>query len=483
MANENNKIKELAPDDDGQTAELEALTCRLDQLVHVEREADADTQIGARTANQQSSQETNSRLRYDFEQLRAKWLGLKTEIKARGEQVGTLNRELSELLDRISRKEKLLKNRDSKIKLLKSEIRQRNEQFRSLSSQFIALQQILADDAAPALEDPNAVPGNDRNVTTDELLQKLTRVERYADSIRQKLQDMIAASSVLQSERDHLVLSLATTKHRNDDCAKKLDSQVLTIKQLNREISSVKEQHVEEIRLLRFELGEAQDTVVQAEDINDQLTSDLVDTRHFKDQLESMLCDAENQAESKVTKLEKKVSKLSRTIESNEQKISTKSGAISVLLGELAKMSKQTESIGDVEDVQIDIGDQTSEQCDDNADENDESRTIKRPGQSRITRLLVGKIGAQVLRFPLFKDKLTIGRTEDNDIQLNAAFISRHHAVIQTEGDTTRVIDWGSKNGVQVNSKRIKEHFLVNGDVLTIGNARFRYEERKKRGS
>jgi pSer/pThr/pTyr-binding forkhead associated (FHA) protein len=97
--------------------------------------------------------------------------------------------------------------------------------------------------------------------------------------------------------------------------------------------------------------------------------------------------------------------------------------------------------------------------------------------------LLVGKIGAHVLRFPLFKDKLTIGRTEDNDIQLNAAFISRHHAVIQTEGDTTRVIDWGSKNGVHVNSKRIKEHFLNNGDVVTIGNARFRYEERKKRGS
>ena len=50
-----------------------------------------------------------------------------------------------------------------------------------------------------------------------------------------------------------------------------------------------------------------------------------------------------------------------------------------------------------------------------------------------------------------------------------------------TEGDLTRVIDWGSKNGVYVNSKRVKEHFLSNGDIVAVGNAKFRYEERPKR--
>ena len=96
----------------------------------------------------------------------------------------------------------------------------------------------------------------------------------------------------------------------------------------------------------------------------------------------------------------------------------------------------------------------------------------------RIARLLVGRIDKQELRFPLFKDRLTIGRTQQNDIQLKAQYISRRHAVVQTEGEATRVIDWGSKNGVYVNSKRVKEHFLQHGDVLTIGNAKFRYEER-----
>ena len=50
-----------------------------------------------------------------------------------------------------------------------------------------------------------------------------------------------------------------------------------------------------------------------------------------------------------------------------------------------------------------------------------------------------------------------------------------------TEGDATRVIDWGSKNGVYVNAERVTERFLANGDIVAVGNAKFRYEERPKR--
>ena len=53
--------------------------------------------------------------------------------------------------------------------------------------------------------------------------------------------------------------------------------------------------------------------------------------------------------------------------------------------------------------------------------------------------------------------------------------------MVKTDGESTRVIDWGSKNGVYVNSKQVTEHFLKNGDIVTIGDAHFRYEERPKR--
>ena len=154
------------------------------------------------------------------------------------------------------------------------------------------------------------------------------------------------------------------------------------------------------------------------------------------------------------------------------QKLATKSEAISILLAELAKKSEQIESIGEIEEVIHDIDERMSERS-----------VTSVPSADRITRVLIGTVGEQVLRFPLFKDKLTIGRTKDNDIQLEAAYVSRRHAVVQTDGDKTRIIDWGSKNGIYVNSAKASEHFLKHGDVITIGNARFRYEERKKRDS
>jgi pSer/pThr/pTyr-binding forkhead associated (FHA) protein len=81
----------------------------------------------------------------------------------------------------------------------------------------------------------------------------------------------------------------------------------------------------------------------------------------------------------------------------------------------------------------------------------------------------------------LFKNRLTIGRTSHNDIQLNMHYVSRRHAVISTDHGQTRVIDWGSKNGVFVNDEQVTERILKSGDTVSIGTAEFRYEERLKR--
>ncbi len=490
MANENNKINELVPDVEDPTVELETPTFRQDQPVDGQLEADAKTYDAPNAARSNSNNQSNSRLQYDIEQLHAKWLGLEAEIRAREEQTCQLNLELIGLQGKIARKEKLLKKRDSNIKLLKSEIRQRDDEYRSLYSQFSDMRNSLVDIPSSPTEKPATDHVDDSSqtatdYTSDELYEKLVRNEKYTDSIRQQLQDMIAASFKFQSDRDHLTLSLRMTKNRNDDFARQLDSKIAAIEKLQHQIAAIEDQHTEEMRLLRFELGEAQDTVIQTEDLNSKLASDLVDTSHFKDELERMLGDAEKQAESRAARLQKRVNELSRTVDSNEQKLGTKNEAITALLSELAKKTAQIESIGEVENVIQDLDDRMSEQFEMNTDTAGVRRaeSTGRRVASRITRVLIGNIGDQVLRFPLFKDKLTIGRTEDNDIQLNAAFVSRRHAVIQTDGDTTRVIDWGSKNGVYVNARRIKEHFLANGDIVTIGDARFRYEERKKHDS
>ncbi|MBS1788617.1 MAG: FHA domain-containing protein [Acidobacteria bacterium] len=67
-----------------------------------------------------------------------------------------------------------------------------------------------------------------------------------------------------------------------------------------------------------------------------------------------------------------------------------------------------------------------------------------------------------------------IGRNQDNDIVLNNDRVSRYHAEIICEGETLKVVDQQSRNGVWVNGRRIKESAeLKPGDKLRIGKQEF----------
>ncbi len=239
---------------------------------------------------------------------------------------------------------------------------------------------------------------------------------------------------------------------------------------LEERLAKIQDDHAEEIRMIRFELGEAQETVAQQELVTEQLASDLFNTRGFKDELEKMLTQTEKTSVARIDDLERENKRLKEDLSHSKETLESKSDAINCLLAELASKTQQIETIGEIEDVIHDIDDRMSERIDE-----------QRRQRDRTSRVLIGTVDGQELRFPLFKDRLTIGRTEQNDIQLKASYVSRRHAVIVTDHETTRVIDWGSKNGVYVNSDRITEHFLKNGDAVRIGTADFRYEEFPKR--
>ena len=71
--------------------------------------------------------------------------------------------------------------------------------------------------------------------------------------------------------------------------------------------------------------------------------------------------------------------------------------------------------------------------------------------------------------------KTSIGRTPDNDLQIEASFISRHHAVLLVNGQQSVIEDLNSTNGVYVNGHRISREILSDGDLVTVGKARFRF--------
>lgn len=489
MATDNKTINGSVDIDDDPTSELEAVTFRPDEPFgeKLERESDADTfdftdmaqRTGGGTAAESRSDLDSrttkiQRLQYDLEQLRAKWQGLEAEIKVRESVTTKLNEDINGYRSELQRKDALLKKRKRSIKSLKAEIRQRDELHRETLSK---LQDELA---AVRLEPPSPPMPLDTSgfsPAENELATRLDQTREYADALRRKFQDLMLRHEATSGERDVLAGDLQQSLDREKRRAAELATANGEIARLAGELESIDGVHQEELRLLRFELGEAQDTVVQTEELNGQLASDLVDTRNFKAQLERMLSESEEQAGDRIEKLEKQLQTAHTTIQDLEQKMAAKSEAINVLLAELAKRQEQLESKADaadsIEDIDVPIPDQFD----------DASPAAASTERDRVTRVLVGKIDEQLVRFPLFKDRLTIGRTSNNDIQLNAAYISRRHAVVLTEGDTTRVIDWGSKNGVFVNGKRITEHFLASGDIMAIGNAKFRYEERPKRQS
>lgn len=65
-----------------------------------------------------------------------------------------------------------------------------------------------------------------------------------------------------------------------------------------------------------------------------------------------------------------------------------------------------------------------------------------------------------------------------NDVLLDDAQVSRHHALIKRTGDTLTLIDPGSINGTFINGERIKEHLLADGDLFSIGKYTFEFKYR-----
>lgn len=454
MANDKNNTNKLVAEDDDPTAELEMLADTYDFVGRKRKEVAPS--ISELESDLKNRSETIDRLQFDIEHLRAKWAGLEVEIKAREDLTKDLNQELGNARDNLVLKEKLLKRRDQQIERLKKE-RREDRETESEAEQLIDQRQ----------------SGKLASSRTEvrELRAQLKRMESYADDLRQKLQERSSLTDRAESTREILQHSLDRTTQQVEQLEGELEQARASSKSLADELLSSSELHAEEIRMIRFELGEAQETVTEHKLVAEQLASNLVDSREFRDGLERALNETEEQTQSRIEELERENRKLNDDLAHNEEQLESKSEALNCLLAELAKRSQQTDSIGEIEDVIHEIDDRMTERFADRAHKE----------HDRVTRVLIGSVDGQELRFPLFKDRLTIGRTDQNDIQLQASCVSRRHAVIVSDRDATRVVDWGSKNGVYVNSERITEHFLRNGDNLTIGKAEFRYEERPKR--
>jgi type II secretory pathway predicted ATPase ExeA len=105
-------------------------------------------------------------------------------------------------------------------------------------------------------------------------------------------------------------------------------------------------------------------------------------------------------------------------------------------------------------------------------------------GERRVVlgRILVGVNGQTIAERELTPGRFIIGRTPDNDLQIDSKYISRHHAQIITSVHTSVLEDLNSTNGIYVRSKRVRRRMLNDGDVVQIGQHEIMYfDERLSR--
>ena len=89
--------------------------------------------------------------------------------------------------------------------------------------------------------------------------------------------------------------------------------------------------------------------------------------------------------------------------------------------------------------------------------------------QPPIGRLLLTLKGTLVTETFLVPGRCVIGRTSDNDLQVESRYVSRHHAQVVTSPDGSVIEDLNSTNGIFLRGKRIRRHRLAEGDVIKIG--------------
>ena len=93
------------------------------------------------------------------------------------------------------------------------------------------------------------------------------------------------------------------------------------------------------------------------------------------------------------------------------------------------------------------------------------------------TRLVSARGAEMDLAFALQGRRVTLGREDDNMVQLPHEKVSKHHAVMQAEKDGWVIEDLQSTNGTLVNGKPVQRAKLADGDSVTIGPFELFFEE------
>jgi chromosome segregation ATPase len=292
-------------------------------------------------------------------------------------------------------------------------------------------------------------------------------VAMEADLIRRttlvaELQTDLAARIQRVNALEHEVSALAAALAQRDESLRGIESSSAT------RLTTERSEHARRARELESQIGSQADAVAA---LQDDLTKALARSQ----ELEGDLRAAEDAIHRLEGELRNKSSRLDELTKSSEEWRVTAEGARRALEEREVRISRlEAEAASSA--ALVGTIKQSLQRLEPLAEQPAD------PAPEGATRLFVRASGETEVVHVLGR-RTTVGRTPDNDLQIDASFISRHHAVILAGPIHTIIEDLNSTNGVRVNGRRVTRHPLKDGDVVLIGKTRFRFALRQSRNA
>jgi chromosome segregation ATPase len=391
----------------------------------VARIAALDKQVGALTAAlaQRTEQQT------DGERSRA-------ELQ---HMVASLNGTLSERNDRV----KVLEGTVSQQTIAAAQLRSELERAAAERAQLVA----GAASLEAALKAATA-RGDQQEAVARAAQSRLDQYEAAAPAQRRRLEQLEAEVSAVRAELQSSSSSLHTAAVERNEHMARLAAGDARIADLEDRVNDQQE-------LVRRLQAEVNASAARAK----ELESDLHAAEESLNRLDT---DARSKG-ARVEELEKINQEWRATVEEARHAITDRDGLIERLEQETAASAVL---VGHIQKsiTRLDNGTESGHE----------------PAPDGATRLLIRTDGETEVVHVLGR-KTTVGRTPDNDLQIDAKFISRHHAVILAGPAHAIVEDLNSTNGVTVNGRRITRQPLKDGDNVVIGKTQFRFAVRAAR--
>jgi chromosome segregation ATPase len=353
------------------------------------------------------------------------------------ESVNSLTETVAARVERIRALENAASNHGEAFNQRLQEIERLTRERDAVASKAALLEASLAQVSATLAEKEAALKSTaDARADLDKRLasgqQRIEALDRELSVARAEVAERVSAALRLEAERDDQINRFAASEGRAVELERRVDEYQENIRQLQDELRATVSRNTE----LEGDLS-------AAEDILNRLESDL---RTKSTKLEDL---TRTQEEWRTTIETARASLAER--ESLIQRLESEAANSAALLGNIQKSIKRLDPNAESGIHEI-------------APEGAVRLLIRTDGDSEVVHVL-GR-------------KTTVGRTPDNDLQIDAKFISRNHAVILAGPNHTIIEDLNSTNGIAVNSKRISRHTLRDGDMVSIGKTTFRFAVR-----